>query len=199
MSLSVSLFVSMSAFAVAASVSPGPVNLLVLSTAIHVGWRGAMPLVMGASAGFTLLLWLIGIGMVELWQQWPLLRHLVRLGGVAFLIWLAWRLARSDGELDMDRVAEPAGACTGAFMQWINPKAWLASVAGMGAFAADGDPALVTVFAVLWGSLCALSISLWALAGGQLNGWVSSPHRMQCINRGLAGLLVLSAGLVLLG
>ncbi len=199
MSLSLPLFVSMSAFAVAASVSPGPVNLLVLSTAIHAGWRGAMPLVIGASAGFTLLLWLIGIGMVELWQQWPLLRQLVRLGGVAFLVWLAWKLACSDGELDMGRGAEPAGACTGAFMQWVNPKAWLASAAGMGAFAADGDLELVTVFAVLWGSLCALSISLWALAGDQLSGWVSSSRRMRCINRGLAGLLLLSAGFLLLG
>ncbi|MGQ7247308.1 LysE family translocator [Halomonas sp. V046] len=199
MTMSLSLLLSMSAFAVAASISPGPVNLLVLSTAMRVGWRRSLPLVLGASAGFTVLLWLIGLGMIELWERVPLLRQVVRLGGVAFLVWLAWRLACSDGELDIETSSEPAGAGTGALMQWLNPKAWLASAAGMGAFVADGNLVLVTAFALLWGSLCALSIGLWALAGSRLSQWVSSPRRMQGMNRALAGLLALSAGILLLG
>nr|WP_300309900.1 LysE family translocator [Halomonas sp.] len=197
--MSSSVFLSMSAFAIAASISPGPVNLLVLSTSVKFGWRQAVPLVLGASLGFTLLLWLMGIGLVGLWEQIPWLRQLVKVAGVCFLGWLAWRLMCSNGQLAMAGSEQPAGAMTGALMQWLNPKAWMASVAGMGMFVSDGNVTAVTGFAVLWGTLCALSIGSWAWLGGRLSTWLGTPGYMRWFNRALAILLASSAVAIALG
>lgn len=197
MSSSVLLF--MSAFAIAASISPGPVNLLVLSTSVKFGWRQSVPLVLGASLGFTLLLWLIGIGLVGLWEQMPWLRQAVKVAGVCFLVWLAWRLLRSDGQLDVEQSEQPAGGMTGALMQWLNPKAWMASVAGMGMFVSDGSLAAVTGFSVLWGALCALSIGSWAWLGGRLSTRLTTSGHIRWLNRTLAVLLASSAVAIALG
>jgi threonine/homoserine/homoserine lactone efflux protein len=81
----------------------------------------------------------------------------------------------------------------GAVMQWLNPKAWLACVAGMGAFVADGEARLVWQFAAVYLVICYLSVGCWAYAGTFLRGYLNNPAGMRWFNRGMASLLAVSA------
>ena len=83
-------------------------------------------------------------------------------------------------------------------MQWLNPKAWLASVAGMGAYAANGDRILVWQFTVVYFVICYGSIACWAYAGSFLRQYLSDPKRVRLFNRLMALLLVGSAVYLLL-
>lgn len=188
-----SLFLSMAAFALAASISPGPVNLVSLSTGARHGLRVALRHVAGATLGFTLLLVLIGMGLHELLLRLPWLTTGIQWAGVAFLLYLAWRLAADDGSLQAREGVPVASFMHGALMQWLNPKAWLAAIAGMGAFVADGDALLVWQFAVIYCVLCYLSLACWAYAGTCLQPYLQEPRRIRIFNRILAGLLVASA------
>ncbi|WOE82327.1 LysE family translocator [Pseudomonas protegens] len=188
-----SVVFSMAAFALAASITPGPVNIVALGSGARFGFRASLGHVGGATLGFVLLLVLIGLGLHELLRQWPLLTQGIRLFGVAFLLYMAWKLARDDGRLDADAAARAPSAWYGALMQWLNPKAWLACVAGMGAFAADGDVGLVWLFAGLYLLICYLSIACWAYAGSCLRHYLSNPAQMRLFNRSMAALLAASA------
>ncbi|MBW8354385.1 MULTISPECIES: LysE family translocator [Pseudomonas] len=188
-----SVVFSMAAFALAASITPGPVNIVALGSGARFGFRASLRHVAGATLGFVLLLVLIGLGLHELLRQWPLLTQGIRLFGVAFLLYMAWKLARDDGRLDADAAARAPSAWYGALMQWLNPKAWLACVAGMGAFAADGDVGLVWLFAGLYLLICYLSIACWAYAGSCLRHYLSNPAQMRLFNRCMAALLAVSA------
>ena len=188
-----SVVFSMAAFALAASITPGPVNIVALGSGARFGFRASLRHVAGATLGFFLLLVLIGLGLHELLRQWPLLTQGIRLFGVAFLLYMAWKLARDDGRLDADAAARAPSAWYGALMQWLNPKAWLACVAGMGAFAADGDVGLVWLFAGLYLLICYLSIACWAYAGSCLRHYLSNPAQMRLFNRCMAALLAVSA------
>lgn len=188
-----SVVFSMAAFALAASLTPGPVNIVALGSGARFGFRASLRHVAGATLGFVLLLVLIGLGLHELLRQWPLLTQGIRLFGVAFLLYMAWKLARDDGRLDADAAARAPSAWYGALMQWLNPKAWLACVAGMGAFAADGDVGLVWLFAGLYLLICYLSIACWAYAGSCLRHYLSNPAQMRLFNRCMAALLAVSA------
>lgn len=192
-----SLVFSMAAFALAASITPGPVNIVALSSGARFGFRASLRHVTGATLGFVGLLVLIGLGLHELLRQWPLLTQGIRLFGVAFLLYMAWKLARDDGRLDTDAAARAPSAWYGALMQWLNPKAWLACVAGMGAFAADGDVGLVWLFTGLYWLICYLSIACWAYAGSCLRHYLSDPAQMRLFNRSMAALLAASAGYLL--
>ena len=83
-------------------------------------------------------------------------------------------------------------------MQWLNPKAWLAALAGMGAYGAGGEPGLVGQFAVLYFVICYLSIACWAYAGACMGRYLQAPGRLRLFNRGLA-LLLLGSAVYLLG
>ncbi|VVN76740.1 LysE family translocator [Pseudomonas fluorescens] len=188
-----SLIVSMAAFALASSITPGPVNIIALSSGAQFGFRASLRHVAGATLGFVLLLVLMGLGLHEVLLLWPSLRRVVQLAGVAFLLFMAFKLAIDDGRLSTDGTGRAPSMFYGALMQWLNPKAWLACVAGMGAFAANGEASLIWKFAAVYLVVCYVSVGCWAYAGTFLRHYLSNPKGMRLFNRLMALLLAASA------
>ncbi|WP_456268603.1 LysE family translocator [Kushneria sp. AK178] len=189
--MSPALLLSMAAFALAASFTPGPVNIVALSAGLNHGIRQSLRHVTGASLGFTLLLVLIGIGLQSLFQQAPLAGELLRWAGVAFLLYMAAMLLRASGR---GASATPAAAPSfwqGALMQWLNPKAWVASAAAVSAYTRDGVQ--MAVLAAIFFILCYASITVWAVMGHWLGARLTQPHHLRRLNRAMAALLVASA------
>lgn len=187
-----SLSLSMAAFALAASISPGPVNIVALGSGARHGLRASLGHAAGATLGFCLLLVLVGLGLHELLLRWPLLGRLLHGGGVAFLLYMAWKLASDDGALHSDGQQRAPSAWHGAAMQWLSPKAWLAAVAGIGAYT-GGEQPLLWLFTWIDAPICFVSVASWAWAGSVIRQYLGEPRRMRLFNRGLAVLLVASA------
>lgn len=183
------LTISMAAFALAASISPGPVNVVALSSGAQFGLAASLRHVMGATIGFVVLLIFTGFGLHQVLHQCPMLSEIIRWAGMAFLVYLAWKLAMDDGRLNVDQPVHQPSFWHGAAMQWLNPKAWLAAVAGMGAFVADGEARLIGLFALVYLVVCALSVGCWAYAGAFLGPWLRGPQRVRIFNRSMAALL----------
>jgi len=120
------------------------------------------------------------------------------LAGVAFLLYMAWKLAADDGALNTGQSGKQPTMTVGAVMQWLNPKAWLACVAGMGAFVANGEARLVWQFAAVYCVICYGSIACWAFAGTFLRHYLDNPKGLRLFNRLMALLLALSAIYLLL-
>jgi threonine/homoserine/homoserine lactone efflux protein len=188
-----SLYLAMTAFALAMSISPGPVNIVALSAGARYGVRASMRHVTGATVGFSALLLLIGLGLHGVLQRWTSLTLAIQLSGVAFLLYMAWKLARDDGRLTRDEARRGPSFMHGAVMQWLNPKAWLACVSGMGAFVADGNVLKVLLFALIYFVVCYLSVAAWVCAGGMLGRYLDQPGKVRLFNRCMAALLVASA------
>lgn len=193
-----SLSLSMAAFALAASISPGPVNIVALGSGARHGLRASLGHAAGASVGFCLLLVLIGLGLHEVLLRWPVLSRLLHWGGVLFLLYMAWKLSSDNGQLNAGRQAQAPSFWHGAVMQWLNPKAWLASVAGIGAYT-GGDHQLLWLFTWLYAPICFVSVASWAWAGSVISQYLGNPRHMRLFNRGLAVLLVASALYLVLG
>lgn len=184
-----SVLISMAAFALAASISPGPVNVVALSSGMQFGLAPSLRHVLGATVGFVVLLLFTGFGLHEVLKQWPILTDLIRWSGVAFLLYLAWKLTVDSGRLDVERATRQPSFIHGAAMQWLNPKAWLAAVAGMGAFVASGEATLIWSFALIYFVVCYLSVASWAYAGAFLGQYLRSAARVRLFNRCMAATL----------
>src|SRR5258708_13074236 len=137
------VFLSMADFALASSIPPGPVNVVALSAGAQHGFAASMRHVTGATVGFTLLLLLIGLGLHALLAHFPNLIDIVKWAGVGFLLYMAYKLAVDDGKLGADKPSRGPSFAYGPAMQCLNPKPLLASLAGLGAYAAHGDGPLV--------------------------------------------------------
>jgi len=105
---------------------------------------------------------------------------------------MAGRVASDAGTLGEGGHAAPS-LLHGAAMQWVNPKAWLACVAGIGAFVGQGDRALLWQFCLIYLVICYLSLGCWAWAGTSMRRYLDNPLRLRVFNRCLALLLLLSA------
>lgn len=188
---------AMAGFALASSISPGPVNLLTLRAGALRGLGSGLRMAWGATLGFTALLLLAGLGLQSLWSRWPALQGLLHGGGIAFLLWMAWQLARDEGQLSAEE-SRPAGRDRGAWVaalaQWLNPKAWLAALAGVGLFVNESARAHALLhFALLYAGVCLLSMACWAVAGAWLGARVRGGAGLRRLNRGLALLLLICA------
>ncbi|WP_127559437.1 LysE family translocator [Saccharospirillum alexandrii] len=190
--MSLSTILPMSAFALAASISPGPVNLVCLTSGTRYPLRRGLVFVTGASLGFIALFIAVGLGLYSMLAVVPGLQEALRWAGIAFLLYLSIRLFRDDGRLPEGGNSEAPGFMTGALMQWLNPKAWLASASGIGAYTSGDNLQQIILFALLYLPICWLSLGSWVYAGAFLRRYVHRPGVLIAINRTLAVLLAAS-------
>lgn len=186
------LLYSMAAFALAASITPGPVNVVALGAGARFGLWPSLRHVTGATVGFVVLLVAVGFGVYELLSRVPVLMHAIQWFGVAFLLYMAYKLAIDNGELNDGDAHRGPTLAKGAVMQWLNPKAWLAALAGMGAYTA-GDPTRIWQFAAIYFVVCWCSVGCWAAAGAMLRHRMRDARRVRRLNCAMAALLAGSA------
>lgn len=195
-------------FAVVMSITPGPNNLMMMSSSALFGARATLPHWLGIQLGFNLLLVAAVFGLGELVARYPQTLLFVRLAGAAWLGWLAWSFARAglspgeagEGEAGYAR-SRPLRLHEGALFQLINPKAWLMTVSAAAAYIGLASEAperaliMVGVF-VLFGSPCGL---LWVMAGGLIRRWLGVGDQARWLNLGIAVLLAATIALILFG
>lgn len=187
----------MSIFALVASITPGPVNIVTMTSSVNFGFKKTMPYVVGASIGFTALLLLIGLGLHELLNFIPNLTFWIKLAGAAFLFYMAWMLFRSGGDLSSTAPTKAPSFMHGFLLQWLNPKAWIAIIAGVGALTSDGGVILVWIFAALYFVICFVSIACWAFMGAFLSQYLQETYRVKIFNK-IMGLMLFICAVYLL-
>ena len=197
--MGLSLILPMSAFALVASISPGPVNIVGLNSGARYPLSKGLIFITGATLGFVILFLAIGYGLSALLVTFPDFEKWLTWAGIGFLLYLSCRLARDVGEINAGVIVKAPGVFTGFFMQWLNPKAWIASAASIGAYTNNGELTQIWLFAALYLPICWLSLSCWVYAGVFLRQRVQQAKTLCIINRVLAVLLAGSCLFLLLG
>ncbi|MFG0807175.1 LysE family translocator [Pseudomonas fluvialis] len=181
-------------FAFVTSVTPGPNNMMLLASGVNFGLRRSVPHMLGVSLGFMLLVLAVGLGLGQLFQRWPLLHTLLAWGGATYLLYLAWKIARSVAPSDSGAApGKPFTFVQAAAFQWINPKAWIMAITAIGTYIPQEDflgnlLLLAPLFALVNGP----SVGLWTVAGSLLRKLLQDSRKRRLFNHGMAMLLVLS-------
>ncbi|WP_242698731.1 LysE family translocator [Alteromonas sp. 5E99-2] len=187
----------MALFALAASISPGPVNLVSLSATARYGVKSGLIFVTGATLGFVLLFLIIGLGLHYFIAELPWLTQGIQWLGIGFLLYLSYQLYVDTGEIkDRTKSTEPK-FFTGAIMQWLNPKAWVASMSGISAYIPQAKTTDVFLFAGVYLPICWLSLTIWVMGGLVLGHYFQKPNKIRTMNKVLAILLVLSCFMII--
>lgn len=183
-------------FALAASISPGPTNLLILAHGARRGLRASLAPIMAACCAAAAVVWLVGMGLGALLLRYPLAQLAMSWASALWLSWLAWKMLRSASAPLLAGSDGGLGPLSAATLQVVNPKVWVTAVAMVGLFA---TPALPMGWLALVFLLVALpSMTAWALMGIGSARWLRSSRALRLFNQGLAGLLLVSAWSALL-
>lgn len=192
------LIIAMAIFALAGSITPGPVNIL----AIRHGSGGkaivAMSYVLGASLSYTLVVWLMGKGSEQLLNN-QLVMLTMKWVGAAYLIYLAWRIATAPttelhGSAVLQRDTAVKAFVDGSITQSLNPKAWMVALSGVGLFVLPQGNVQTALWLFCCVSLiaCIFGVGCWAIAGRILTRWLSMPARQKAFNQTMGLLLACS-------
>lgn len=182
-------------FAFVASITPGPTNILVLSNSSRFGLGAATPIVLGACSSAALIVLLVGLGAGEWLLRHPQLQQLMTWLGLAWLLFLAWQIARSAAE-PVEAAAAPRrlGALGAAGLQLVNPKVWMMALAVVGVFSGtDAGAGRYAIHALLFFLIALPCLAAWALLGAGAANLLHSAAHMRRFNYAMALLLVVSA------
>ena len=192
-------FTALLVLATAMSFTPGPNTTLSTALAANHGLRRAMPFVCAVPVGWGVLLGICALGLGALVLAMPLLGWAIKLAGVAYLLWLASKIARSRQLSQADAARLNVTFWQGAALQFVNIKAWmlaLSIVSGWVAGRADPGQRMAVVVPVMLAFAFASNLT-YALAGSLLREWLAGPRdsgrRLVVFNRAMAAVLVVTA------
>jgi threonine/homoserine/homoserine lactone efflux protein len=188
------LLAALAVFCAVTLFTPGPNNLMLMTSGLNFGFRRGVPHLLGVVVGFTVMVLIVGFGLGAIFEAWPVLYIVLKYAGAAYLLYLAWQIAVS---LPAAQSGEPAGSPIGflqaAAFQWVNPKAWVMAVGAVSTYAAVAPfPLNVVVIAALYCALGIASSGTWLGFGAALQSVLRDPRAVRIVNIVMALLLVAS-------
>jgi threonine/homoserine/homoserine lactone efflux protein len=181
-------------FAAVMSLTAGPNVILVTASAANFGFGRTIPQMVGLTLGFGVLVMAVGLGLAGVLHAEPRLHTGLRYAGGAYLLYLAWCIARADTRRDADARAKPIGFFEAALFQLINPKGWVFAVGALAAYTTVGGDVLweTSVIAAVNAGACLGSVVIWAAFGAGIGRLLGNPRARRAFNWSMAGLLVVS-------
>ncbi len=178
-------------FAFVSTFTPGPNNIMLMTSGANVGFRRSIPHMLGITFGFGLMLLLVGVGLMGIFNAYPVSHQILKYASLAYLIYLAWRIARS-GKAEANEDYQPMSFIAAASFQWINPKGWSMALTAVSMYSDGQSWWQLVLISIVFMIVNVPSATFWTSAGTQLQRWLTSSFRVKSFNYVMAGLLVLS-------
>lgn len=189
-----SVLIAMSVFSFSMSISPGPVNLIALTSGLNYGFWRSVPFVFGATIGFTLLLFLIGLGIGTLPSNYTQSLEYLSYFGCGFILYMGVKIFSVNPQgIKGAEFNDIPSFTQGIFMQWLNPKAWMACLAGCSAFNVHSSNEVLATFVGIYFLICYLCIGCWSFLGEKMSVYLKSKFRISIFNKVMGGVLCLIA------
>ena len=184
--------VALATFAFASTASPGPNNIMLMTSGANAGFLRTIPHMLGITFGISLMITLVGIGIAGIFSSYPQLLQWLQIGCIIYLVYLAINIALSRPTGDIASQFKPLSFLAAASFQWINPKAWSMALAAISIHNVSASWQGVVVIALVFAAVSIPSVALWTLAGRQSKTLLTNRTRMAGFNVVMAGLLLTS-------
>ncbi|MET0381922.1 MAG: LysE family translocator [Burkholderiaceae bacterium] len=174
------------------SITPGPQNMILTASGATFGFRPTLPQVFGINAGLFVLTALACLGLGGLFMALPGAQVALRAVGAAYLVYLAWKLARARMADAQSPRPRPLTFVEGALFQAVNPKCWVRSFTMASVFMPVGSAPVATAFfmagvSAVIGVPC---VSAWALFGVAIRRFLKDARNQRIFNLLMAASLL---------
>ncbi len=187
------LFLALASFAFVTVITPGPNNLMLMTSGANFGFRRSIPHMLGVGLGFPMMILPVGLGVMQVFDMWPLSLSILKVLSIIYMLYLAWRIAHAappDGAAQAG--STPFTFLQAAAFQWVNPKAWSMALGAITLYATGRDLSAVLWVAGTYVAMGCISTTSWTVLGQQLRRLLNRPTRLRVFNWTMAALLVAS-------
>lgn len=188
------IFIAVLFFAFSTTITPGPNNVMIMSSGVNYGVRASMPHFLGICLGFPVMVLLVGFGFGVIFEKFPNLHQLIKVAGVVYLLWLAWHIASAEPKAIQKGEKKPFTFWQAALFQWVNAKAWMMASGAVAAYTTvQGNPVVEVVAITLAFLLMAFPcVGVWLLFGSLLRKVLSNSIFQRVFNITMGLILVAS-------
>lgn len=191
--MTLDVWLAFCAASVALAIVPGPTVTVIVANSLRYGARAGLMNVAGTQAGAIIWLAIAALGLQALIALMGVWFDALRYVGAAYLIWLAWKIARAAGVDQGQSGSRPFSFWQAAAFQWVNPKAWIMAVGVVATYTPrEGFFVNLLLSALVLGLVNYPSISVWTLFGSTVGRALRTPQALRVFNGVMAGLLLLS-------
>ena len=184
---------SMALFWIVAAYTPGPNNVIASFSGFNFGIKKTLPHIFGVTFGFTSLVFLLTIGLVKIFEIFPIIQLSLKYLGSFFLIYLAYKISFSKIEKEKKN-ENPVKFIETFIFQFLNPKGVLIGIIIVSTYVEHGENYLIyAIQVVLFAFLVSLtSITFWTFVGKYLRKFATNEKFIKYFNYVMSGLLLLS-------
>ena len=186
------IFLALALFAFVSSATPGPNNMMLLASGANFGFVRTIPHMMGISFGFGFMIFLVGLGLMQVFDTYPVSRSILTVASVAYMLWLAWKIANAAAPEGKKTDGTPMTFLQAAAFQWVNPKAWSMALTAITLYANDRAVYSIVLVAIVFVAVNFPSVSLWTVLGREMRRFLTNATRLRAFNWTMAALLLLS-------
>lgn len=179
-------------FAFVSSVTPGPNNLMLMASGANFGFRRTIPHMLGIGIGFTVMILLVGFGLIQVFDLYPVTHTILKVVSVVYLLWLAWKIANAGAPGTEGATGTPMTFLQAAAFQWVNPKAWTMALTAISLYAPGQTITAIALVALVFGIINLPCVSVWTVLGQQVRRFLTNATRLRLFNWAMAGTLVAS-------
>lgn len=190
--MNIEIIPALALFAFVSSATPGPNNLMLMASGANYGFRRTVPHMLGISIGFMVLMLLTGIGLVQVFDIYPVSYTILKVLSVIYMLYLAWKIANAAPVKERKVTGKPMTFLQAAAFQWVNPKAWAMALTAITVYVADGGAIMLLVAAVIFACVNLPSVTIWTVLGQQMARFLTNPNRLRAFNWTMAALLIAS-------
>jgi len=184
------IFTALTAFAFITVITPGPNNLMLMASGANFGFRRTIPHMFGIGLGMPFMVILVGTGIMQVFDAWPVTYTVLKVLSVGYLLYLAWKIANAAPPKTGEVQGNPLTFLQAVAFQWVNPKAWTMVLSAVTLYATGRDLASVLLVALAYLGVSSISTTSWTVLGQQMRRLLNSPARLRMFNWVMAGLLV---------
>jgi len=196
--MSLDILIALISFSFVSSITPGPNNIMLMTSGANFGLRRTLPHLMGVSIGFIVMVLLVGVGVMQIFTLFPVTYIILKVISIAYLLYLAYRIAVSASLTSkQSESAKPLTFIQAALFQWVNPKAWTMALMAITLFAPTQELHLVAIIAAVFGLVNIPCVSAWTILGRSMNKLLKNQRNLHIFNIVMAILLVASVVIVL--
>ena len=188
-----SLLIAFMVFAAVMFFTPGPNNIMVMSSGLTYGFRRTLPHITGVVIGFAFMVGAVGAGFGSIFIAFPVLQVILKYAGAAYLVYLAVVIAMSGPPKPGEPGRGPMTFWGAAMFQWVNVKGWVAIIGTITAYAGIARfPFNIVIQVPTFLVMGTASITTWTLFGSALRPVLTSPRAVRSFNLVMAALLLAS-------
>ena len=182
--------------------TPGPNNIMLTASGKNFGYIKTIPHMLGVVLGFLTLLAILSLGLITIFNQYPIVQTVLKYIGACYLLYLAYRIYSSDNKNDPSKY-RPLTFIEVTLFQYVNPKGIMMGITTISIYTDFNKYEFIDSFTegmmfifLSYTIVNTIAVVGWTAVGVTLDNFIKSKKAIKRFNTIMAILLVLTIGII---